>query len=123
MSEASDFRTFQRQASEAARAKSEDERFVSDLLAERDRRIWGEESLESEKKFGSRAARLYPLIDVEGGISTPLGQATLFTVFESGCQVLLTRGRNTGRDASGKPYKPLRTFAVEEIEPYRGGGK
>lgn len=119
MSEATDFREFQRQASKAARseAKSEDEKFVSDLLAERDRRIWRGECLASERKFGHRSARLYPLIGAEGGIKTPLGQGTLFTVFESGCQVSLTRGRNTGRDANGKPYKPLRVFAVEEIEP------
>lgn len=123
MSEAKDLRSYQREASEAARSesKSEDERFVADLMAERDRRIWSEASLESERKFGSRAARLYPLIGAEGGIKTPLGQGTLFTVFESGCQVSLMRGGNTGRDANGKPYKPLREFAVEEIEPYRGG--
>lgn len=115
MSEAKDLRSYQREASEATD--------VAGLLAERERRIWGEECLKSERKFGSRTARLFPLIGVQGGVSTPSGQATLFTVFESGCQVLLTRGGNTGRDAGGKPYKPLRVFAVEEIEPYRGGAR
>lgn len=95
-------------------------RDVADLMAERDRRIWGEDLLESERKFGSRAARLLPLVGIDGGVNSPLGQATLFQVFESGCLVLLTRGRNTGRDANGKPYKPLKVFDVEEIQPYRG---
>lgn len=119
MSEAKDLRNCQREASETSKAEKRD---VADLMAERERRIWSEASLESERKFGSRAARLFPLIGVQGGVKVPDGQATLFTVFESGCQVLLTRGRNTGRDANGKPYKPLKVFAVEEIEPYRGGG-
>lgn len=114
--EAKDLRTRQQEISAASRAERSD---VADLLAERERRIWGEECLASERKFGSRAARLLPLVGIDGGVGTPLGQATLFQAFESRCLVLLTRGRNAGRDAGGKSYKPLREVAVEEIEPYR----
>lgn len=112
-SEAGGLRLYQQRASEAAKASS-----VADLAAERDRRIWPAECLASEEKFGHPAARLYPLIDVAGGVMTPNGQGTLFNARSDGCQVVLTRGRKTGRRQSGERYRPLREFPVEEIEPY-----
>lgn len=93
---------------------------VADLGAVRDAR-WPEACLASERKFGQRVARLYPLIGVGGGVATPVGQATLFTAFSSGCQVLPTRGRPERVDATGKMYRPLVEVTVEEVEPYPKG--
>ncbi|MGH3088693.1 MAG: hypothetical protein ACRDSJ_15415, partial [Rubrobacteraceae bacterium] len=64
---------------------------------------------------------LYPLIGVAGGVITPMGQATLFNARSDGCQVLLTRGRKTGRRQGGERYRPLRELPVEAIEPYGKG--
>lgn len=110
---AEELRDYQRQASEAAKVPS-----VADIAAERERRIWPEECLASERKFGHRAARLYPLIGVAGGVMTRHGQGTLFNVRSDGCQVVLTRGRKTGRRQSGERYRPLKEFPVDAIEPY-----
>lgn len=123
MSEAGELRRYQLEASAASAGRSAvNPLSVADLAAkalERDRRGWPAECLEAERKFGDRSARLYPLIDVAGGVMTPQGQGTLFNVRSDGCQVLLTRGRKTGRRQSGERYRPLREFPVEAIKPYR----
>lgn len=79
-SEAGELRLYQQRASEA----------------ERDWRIWPEECLASERKFGHSAARLFPLIGVSGGVMTPHGQGTLFNARSDGCQVVLTRRQEDG---------------------------
>ncbi len=94
---------------------------IVDLVAERDKRSWPPECLEAERKFGSRAARLYPLIDVPGGVMTPMGQGALWNVRTDWCQVVLTRGRKTGRRQNGERYRPLREFRVEDVVPYGTG--
>ena len=82
---------------------------------------WSEECLASEQKFGHRVARLYPLLNAENGVRTPEGIGTLMTAFSTGCQVLLMKTRAVKKDLGGKPYHPMHTFNVEEIEPYRRG--
>ena len=79
---------------------------------------WSEECLASERKFGVRVGRLYPLLNVPGGVQTPRGQGTLVQAFSSGCLVALTRGKKTGRRKSGERYRKLARFAAQEIEPY-----
>jgi hypothetical protein len=104
-------RDYQRQASAAAN--------VADLETRRlMREGWSRECIESEKRFGRRVARLYPLVGVSGAVKTPGGQGTLVQAFSSGCLVALVRGRATGRRANGQRYRPLVEFAVEEVEPY-----
>ena len=107
MTEARDFQDYQRQASAA------------DLVAEQDRRKWPKESLEVERRIGRPHARLYPLIDVPGGVKTPMGQGTLIQAFSDRCLVLLTRGGKTAQRLNGSAYKPMKQFRPEEIEPYR----
>lgn len=86
---------------------------------------WSEECLDSERKFGVRVARLYPLLEVEGGVLTPKGQGTLKQALSGGCLVLLTRGAASAKRMNGKSYRPVRIFPVEKIEPYRAkrGGR
>jgi hypothetical protein len=110
VTEARDIRSYQRQASAAA-----------DLAAERDRRKWSKESLETERRIGRPHARLYRLIDIAGGVKTPMGQGTLIQAFSDRCLVLLTRGGKTAKRLNGTPYKPMKEFRPEEIEPYRKG--
>jgi hypothetical protein len=111
-------RDAQRRAARAARVGAPN---PADLRAKRLRREgWSERSIEDyEKAGGSPAALLYGLIGIEGGVSTPGGQGTLYAARSSGCQVLLTRQKATGVYGDGKRFRPLVEFEPEEIEPYR----
>ena len=85
---------------------------------------WPPECLASERKFGHRAARLYPLIGVHNGVRTPRGIGTLWQAFSSRCLVLLLKTREV--EVGGKKkhrYRPMTAFGVEEIEPYREGAR
>lgn len=84
---------------------------------------WSEECLESERKFGVRVARLYPLLELQGGVLTPKGQGTLKQALSGGCLVLLTRGAATATRMNGKKYRPLIEFPVEDVTPYRRGAQ
>lgn len=116
----------QRRAAEAAKASTRtteraDSSDAASIAEARDRRIWPPESLEAERKAGAYVARLYPFLRVQGGVSTPKGQGTLFQAFSAGCLVLLTRQKATGDLGHGKKFRPLTEFMPKEIEPYRRG--
>lgn len=115
-------RDAQRRAAQAAKVSGPN---PADLRAKRLRREgWSERSIEDhEKAGGAPAALLYSLTGVEGGVSTPRGQATLWQAFSTGCLVLLTRQKATGFGSNGKKFRPCVTFMPEEIEPYGGGGR
>ena len=93
---------------------------------------WPEECLESERRFGTRAARLYPLISHEqkadgritngNAVRTPEGIGTLTQVIGGEARVLLmkTKATKTLMGAT-KRYRPTTSFPVEEISPYRKG--
>lgn len=103
--------------------------------AARDVAGWSSECLESEKKFGHRAARLYPLISHkqkadgrvtnQNAVRTPAGIGTLVQVFSDRCLVLLLKTKEVTVEMGKKThrYRPLMPFAVEEITPYRKGAR
>lgn len=88
----------------------------------RDTRGWPAQCLESERKFGHRAARLYPLIGVHNGVRTPEGIGTLLQAMSGTAMVLLLKTkpvlmyRNPDRHG-----RPMTAFPIEEIEPYVSG--
>lgn len=86
---------------------------------------WPPECLESERRFGHRAARLYPLIGVHNGVRTPRGIGTLVQAFSGRCLVLLLKTREATLETTRKKhvFRPMTAFAVEEISPYRKGAR
>ena len=85
---------------------------------------WPAECLESERRFGHRTDRLYPLIGVHNGVRTPEGIGTLFQAFSSGCLVLLLKTKSVLMYRNpDKHGRPMTAFAVEEISPYRKGAR
>ena len=96
------------------------------LAAEaRDTAGWPPECLESERRFGHRTARLYPLIGVHNGVRTPKGIGTLVQAFSSRCLVLLLKTREITVETAKKKhvFRPMTAFAVEDITPYRKGAR
>lgn len=90
---------------------------------------WGPESLDSERRFGSRVARLYPLVGRQTAVLTPLGPATLLRAFADspgrpGAMVLPLRPRASIEEVKhGKKTKRAAAVfvAVEDAKPYRKG--
>jgi len=91
---------------------------------------WSAECLESERRFGRRVARLYPLIGVENGVRTSFGPGKLLQAFEDqpgqpGAMVLHLRPRSwIERWRSGKLLSrhPAADFvSIEDVQSYRGG--
>lgn len=121
-------RDAQRRAAAAAKASTgsterADRSEAASIAEARDRKVWPPESLAAERKAGAYVARLYPFVGVQGGVSTPKGQGTLYSARTSGCQVQLARQKATDFDANGKKFRPCVEFMPQEIEPYRGGGR
>jgi hypothetical protein len=111
LGEARSLRDYQRAASEAGKVRG---------IGEAELR-WSEESLASERKFGQRIARLYPLLGVENGVRTPEGIGTLLQAIGREARVLLMRTKpsEASRDLDGKPYRPMTSFPVEDVRPYQ----
>ena len=88
---------------------------------------WSGACLESERKYGHRVARLYPLIGVQNGVRTPLGIGTLLQAFEDrpgqpGAMVFHLRPRSWIWEKGRK--RPAADFVgVEDVEPYAAGAK
>lgn len=88
---------------------------------------WSEGCLDSERRFGSRVARLYPLVGVRGGIETPLGQGTLLQAIADspgrpGAMVEHVHPRAFFWD-DGKKRAAAVFVAVENVKPYRKGNR
>ena len=122
MSAERSIRDHQREASAVGTA------FADELERRRQRREgWSEECLASEKKYGRRVARLYPLIGAQHGVRTPLGPGTLLQAFEdrpgqAGAMVLHLRPRSWIWEKGRK--RPAADFVrVEDVEPYTPGVK
>ena len=103
-----DLREYQREAAEA-------------------RSHWPPECWASERKYGRRVARLYPLIGRQNAVRTPLGPGTLLQAFEDrpgqpGAMVLHLRPRSWIWEKGRK--RPAADFVgVEDVEPYRKAGR
>ena len=88
---------------------------------------WTKACLASEKKYGRRVARLYPLIGRQNGVKTPHGPGTLLQAFEDrrgqpGVMVLHLRPRSWIWEKGRK--RPAADFVrVEDVEPYTPGVK
>ena len=100
---------------------------------------WTEECLDSERRFGSRAARLYPLLRREvmgrlvgeNAVLTPLGPASLLQAFDDapgrpGAMVLPLRPRafieEYRKDGTLKSRIAAAVFvSVEDVKPYVKG--
>lgn len=94
--------------------------------------LWPPECLASERKFGHRAARLYPLIShtqkADGrmtngnAVRTPQGIGTLLQVIGGEARVLLLKTKPVLMYRNpDKHGRPTTTFLIEEIEPYVSG--
>ena len=94
---------------------------------------WTEECLDSERRFGSREARLYPLISHDFGgtvtnvnaVVTPMGPGTLLQVFSDtparpGAMVMHLRPR-AFIEEKGQRRGAAVFVAVEDVRPYRRG--
>lgn len=94
---------------------------VASLDEKRTLKLYGPASLEAERKAGAPVARLYPYLRLEGGVVTPDGQGTLLRAYSSGCLVVLTWQKATERYGTGKAYRPMREYRMEDVKPYGGG--
>jgi hypothetical protein len=87
---------------------------------------WSEECLEVERIAGHRAARLYPLLNVENGVRTPLGPGTLLQAFEDhhlspGAMVMHLRPRARIKEKKNGKWveRPGADFvSIEDVLPY-----
>lgn len=97
---------------------------------------WPEECLRSEKRFGTRAARLYPLVSHtlpdgtttnENAVRTPRGVGTLHQAIGGRALVLLMKTRPVLMYRNPEKWaRPLTEFPVEQVTPYenrRGGAR
>lgn len=89
-------------------------------------RPWPEECLEAERRFGHPKARLYPLVGLQGGVSTPRGQGTLVSTVgrpggEDCVRVLLTRGGKMINDGKGKRTRGTVEIPADKVAPYGRG--
>ena len=88
---------------------------------------WSAACLESERKYGRRVARLYPLIGRQNAVKTTHGPGTLLQAFEDrpgqpGAMVLHLRPRSWIWEKGRK--RPAADFVgVEDVEPYRKAGQ
>lgn len=73
--------------------------------------------IDRAERFGRDIAALYAYIDVENGVITPRGQATLLSVREGVARVLLTRGKATRQRKNREWYVPSLDVDPKEVRP------
>ncbi len=127
MTAGASIREGQREASAAAAA------FVDELRRRRRlREGWTEVCLDSERRFGHRAARLYPYVGRANAVRTPLGQGTLLQALEDrpgrpGAAVAHLGPRayvaEFGKDGKPKKRAVAVFVSVESVKPYRKGAR
>lgn len=94
---------------------------------------WPEECVESERCFGTRAARLYPLVSHrltdgtttnENAVRTPEGVGTLHQAIGTTALVLLMKTHPVPMYRHPEKWvRPLTGFPVERVTPYENRRK
>ncbi len=99
---------------------------ITNLSDHRTKTTWSAESLDAEKRFGVRGARLYSLADKQ--VSTPRGVGLLQQAIDGQARVLLkseekraARHKPNAQDKPGEGSAPkMDSFSVEDVTPYEG---